>query len=216
MDSLIQLWWIESDLLSRFLEEGVFHDSFPAVQAFKSQNREIVWNSANNHLRRCSNVTCFPRLFCDIQNFYVQATNGAGKKRNCRWHQPWCPRSQILWRLQLKKRNLRYFGGIRKESNDNSFVVLKCSYHVTMMFGIITKSSLILLRISRLAVSFGNTGACFGRFQPAMILCANHPSSKTQRNTGVRSQSGTCQTTATVSSEQWTLRMIVLVGSRKL
>lgn len=86
-----------------------------------------------------------------------------------------------------------------------------CSYHVTMMFGmqvgIITKSSLILLRISGLAVSFGNTGACFGHFQPAMVLCANHPSSKTQRNTGVWSPSGTCQTTATVSSEQWTLRM---------
>lgn len=46
-----------------------------------------------------------------------------------------------------------------------------------MQFGIITKSSLTLLPISRLAVSFGNTGACFGRFQPAMILCAKCKSS---------------------------------------
>lgn len=62
---IIWIHWFNFDGLNLICfrdswRKELFHDSLPTAQACKSQNREIVWNGANNHLRRCSNVTCFP------------------------------------------------------------------------------------------------------------------------------------------------------------
>ena len=148
IDPLIPAWSIFS---LDGLNLTCFPDSWRSFSllyssSFQKPNREIVLQ----HLRRCSNVTCC-HTSCfvtsgDIHEF--PSRHGAGKRRNCRWHQPWCPRSQILWRLQLK-RNLRYFDCIWKESKVRIFL---CAWTVrTLLFGMWNhhKSRLVMLPISK-------------------------------------------------------------------